>query len=64
VWSAFGKEDDSSYEGICSCREEGSVVGSRKMEKELCPRRSNSGGQIGWVQGQIPRSQNSKDGVQ
>jgi hypothetical protein len=33
VWTAVGKEVDSSGEGICSCREDGSVEGCRKPEK-------------------------------
>jgi hypothetical protein len=33
VWTAVGKEDESRDEGICSCREEGSVECSRNPEK-------------------------------
>jgi hypothetical protein len=33
VWTADGKYDESSGEGICRCREEGSVEGSRKPER-------------------------------
>jgi hypothetical protein len=33
VWTVVGKEDESSDESICSCREEDSVECSRNPEK-------------------------------